>query len=64
MNNAFGNNIWLDPYIVDRYGANDHNLTDAFGNTILANLLDNDNLDRAIDNARKNFTDNLMNPAL
>ena len=64
MNNAFGNNEWLDPYIVNRYGLNDHDLTTNFGDTTLAKLLDSDDLDRSIDHARNNFENNLMSPAL
>ena len=64
MNNAFGNNEWLDPYIVNRYGINDHDLTTNFGDTTLAKLLDSDDLDRSIDHARDNFENNLMSPAL
>ena len=38
LENAFGNNEWLDPYIIDRYGANNHDLTTAWGDMILAAL--------------------------
>lgn len=64
LNNAFGNNEWLDPYIVDRYGINDHDLTTDFGDTTLANLLDNPDIDKAMKKAKQNFEDTLKKPVL
>ncbi len=64
LNNAFGNNEWLDPYIVNRYGINNHDLTTNFGDTTLAKLLDSDDLDKSINHMRDNFENNLMSPAL
>jgi len=62
MNNAFGNNQWLENYIPNII--QDHGLTDDFGDTILSNLLANDNLNSAIQNAKNNFENNLIAPAL
>lgn len=64
LNNAFGNNEWLDPYIVDRYGVNDHDLTTDFGDTTLAGLLDNPDIDKAMKKAKQNFEDTLKKPVL
>ncbi len=62
LNNAFGNNDWLEtivPGIVK-----DHDLTNDFANTPLAQLLVNGNLDSMIDSAKTNLQDNLIKPAL
>lgn len=62
LNNAFGNNDWLEtivPGIVK-----DHDLTNDFANTPLAQLLVNGNLDSMIDNAKTNLQENLIQPAL
>ena len=62
LNNAFGNNDWLEtivPGIVK-----DHDLTNDFANTPLAQLLVNGNLDNIIDNAKTNLQENLIEPAL
>lgn len=62
MNNAFGNNQWLENYIPNII--QDHGLTDDFGNTILSDLLANDNLNSIIQDAKNNFENNLIAPAL
>lgn len=62
MNNAFGNNQWLENYVPNII--QDHGLTDDFGNTILSDLLANDNLNSIIQNAKNNFENNLIAPAL
>lgn len=62
LNNAFGNNDWLEtivPGIVK-----DHDLTNDFTNTPLAQLLVNGNLDSMIDSAKTNLQENLIEPAL
>ena len=64
MNNAFANNEYLDPYIINRYGLNDHDLTTDFEDTTLAKLLDSNNLDQSINHAKDNFENNLIKPAL
>ena len=39
MNNVFGNNDWLNPFIEDRYGQNLHNLTNDWNDLTAASLL-------------------------
>ena len=62
MNNAFGNNTWLENYVPNI--VQDHGLTDNFDDTTLAGLLVNGDLDQVINNARENFENNLIAPAL
>ena len=63
LNNAFGNNDWLDPYIVDRYGVNNHNLTNGWDDMTLATISGINTLDDAVDRAKNNLGD-MVNTAL
>ena len=59
MGNAIDNNNYLlDPEnIAERYGVAGHNLTDEFGDTILAKLLDEDDLGNLTDAAAQRLKD-------
>ena len=55
MQNALGNNDYLDPFIQDRYGINDHNLTTDYEDTPLAKLMGVDSLDQMLNDALTRF---------
>ena len=55
LNNAFGNNEWLDPYIVDRYGENDHDLTTKWDQMTIAAVTGINSLNAAVDTAKDNL---------
>ena len=57
LNNAFGNNEYLHPFIVDKYGINDHNLTDDFQDTILSGILGVNDMDQVVQDALNRIND-------
>ena len=63
MSEVTKNNLYLDPYILDRYGVNEHNLTTDFNKTILAKVLGIDSLDLMASTIQDSF-DTLFNGAL
>ena len=57
LTNAFGNNNWLDPYIIDRYGENVHDLTDDWKDLIMANLMGVNTLDDMVKLSKDSLND-------
>lgn len=55
LNGAFANQDYLDPFIVARYGENNHNLTNDFGDLILSKLLDTNTMDQVVNDAIERF---------
>ena len=63
LNNGFLNNKWLDPYIIDRYGKNNHELTEGWNDMTLAAITGINSLDDATGLAKDNLAD-MMNTLL
>jgi len=57
LTNAFGNNDWLDPYIIDRYGENAHDLTNDWKDLVMANLMGVNTLDDMVKLSKDSLND-------